>query len=128
MSRLLTFVLVLSATAAFAKPRIAVMPFSGPKADKVKAQVAKKLCATFTCVTPKKGSTSSVDAVVTGAVSKHGLELKVYTDEDSQPVSRSVSLSGAKLGKKALAVAPSLVKEALRESEGGGGGETGAQP
>ena len=126
MSRLLTLIIVLAASGAIAKPRIAVMGFTGPKASKVKVQVAKKLCATFTCVTPKKGSKLSVDAVVTGEVNKHSVELKVYTDPDTEPVSRFLTLGpGAKLSKKELVEAPSAVKEALKsaeseESEGGG--------
>jgi hypothetical protein len=117
MSRLLTLVIVLAATAAVAKPRIAVMPFSGPKAAKVKVQVQKKLCVQFTCVTPKKGTHLQVDAVVTGEVNKHSVELKVYTDPDSEPVSRFLTLGpGAKLGKKDLVEAPAAVKEALKSA------------
>src|SRR5262245_15695879 len=100
LSRLLTVMVVLAAGGAIAKPRIAVMQFEGPKASKVKAQVSKLLCSKFTCVTPSKGSkkAASVDAVVTGSVSGKELELKVYTDPDSDPVTRTISLgSGNKV-------------------------------
>src|SRR4051812_14405636 len=118
MSRLLTLVVLLCAGAALARPRIAVMPFSGPKASKVKAQVQKKLCAAFTCVTPKKGTHLSVDAVVTGEVSQKAVELKIYTDEETDPVTRTLAVgTGAKMGKKALAEAPLAVKEALKAVE-----------
>ncbi len=50
MSRLLTIAVLLTASVALAKPRIAVMPFTGPKAAKVKTQISKKLCAKYTCV------------------------------------------------------------------------------
>ena len=132
MSRLLTLIVVLAATGAIAKPRIAVVGFTGPKAAKVKLQVSKKLCATYTCVTPKKGSKLAVDAVVTGEVNKHSVELKVYTDPDSEPVSRFLTLGpGAKLAKKELLEAPAAVKEALKNAdsnESDGGGEVAAAP
>ena len=133
MSRLLTLIIVLAATGAIAKPRIAVMGFTGPKASKVKVQVAKKLCAAFTCVTPRKGAKLAVDAVVTGEVNKHSVELKVYTDPDSEPVSRFLTLGpGAKLSKKELVEAPMAVKEALKnadsDDETDGGGEMAAAP
>ena len=133
MSRLLTLIVVLAATGAIAKPRIAVMGFTGPKASKVKVQVSKKLCATFTCVSPKKGSKLAVDAVVTGEVNKHSVELKVYTDPDADPVSRFLTLGpGAKLSKTELVEAPAAVKEALKsvesDEESQGGGEVAAAP
>lgn len=134
MSRLLTLMVVLAAGGALAKPRIAVMTFTGPKAAKVRAQVSKKLCATFTCVTPKKGSQLSVDAVVTGEVGKRSVDLKVYTDEETAPSSRVLTVgAGAKLSKKALSEAPSAVNEALKlsatDDEVAGGSESaGAQP
>lgn len=108
------------------------MGFTGPKASKVKLQVSKKLCASYTCVTPKKGAKLAVDAVVTGEVNKHSVELKVYTDPDSEPVSRFLTLGpGAKLSKKELVEAPSAVKEALKSAEADddgtdGGGEVAA--
>ena len=132
MSRFLTIALVLSASVALAKPRIAVMPFTGPKASKVKLQVAKKLCARFTCVTPKKGHPTSVDAVVTGEVSKKEVELKVYIDEETAPTTVYMKVgAGGKMAAKVLAQAPAAVKDALAEvevdeSEDGGG--SGAQP
>lgn len=132
MSRLLTLAIVLAAATAIAKPRIAVMPFTGPKASKVKVQVAKKLCAKFTCITPKKGSPTSVDAVVVGSVTKKELELKVYIDEDSEPISVSLKFGpDGKLTKKALAQAPAAVKDALKDLEtdtGDEGGGSGAAP
>lgn len=132
MSRLLTLVVLLAATGALAKPRIAVMGFSGPKASKVKVQVAKKLCATFTCVKPKKGTKLAVDAVVTGEVSKHSVELKVYTDPDTEPTSRFLTLGpGARLSKQELVEAPAAVKEALKsvdEGEGESSGQVAAAP
>ncbi|GEM_PF-3204222 len=131
MSRILTLVVLLSASAALAKPRIALMPFKGPLASKVKLQVSKKLCARYTCVTPKKGTPASVDAVVVGTTTKKDVELKVYVDEDTEPVSLSLKLgAGGKLSPKVLALAPGAVKDALAnveadEDEGGG---SGAQP
>lgn len=131
MSRLLTLAVLLAAATAIAKPRIAVMPFTGPKASKVKLQVAKKLCAKFTCITPKKGSNAAVDAVVVGTVTKKEVELKVYIDEETEPVSLSLKVgAGGKLSKKALAQAPSVVDDALKDfeddpstaEEGGGAG------
>ena len=125
----MTLALVLTTTGVFARPRIAVMPFTGPKAAKVKAQVAKTLCASFTCVTPKKGSELTVDAVVTGAVGKRAVELKVYTDEETAPSSRSLALgAGAKLSKKSLAEAPGAVKEALKLAATEAEDASGAQP
>lgn len=132
MSRILTLAVLLAAATAIAKPRIAVMPFTGPKASKVKLQVAKKLCAKFTCITPKKGSPASVDAVVVGTVTKKEVELKVYIDEDTEPVSLSLKVgAGGKLSKKALALAPSVVKDALKDveedtDEDSGGGSGGS--
>ena len=136
MSRLLTLALVLAAATALAKPRIAVMPFTGPKASKVKLQVSKKLCAKFTCITPKKGSPPSVDAVVVGTVTKKEVELKVYVDEDTEPATLSLKLgAGGKISPKVLARAPSVVKDALANVEEDTGeeaedasGATGAQP
>ncbi len=131
MSRLFTLVLVLAAGAAVAKPRIAVMPFEGPKASKVKAQVSKLLCTKFTCVQPGKHKKTSVDAVVTGSVSGTELELKVYTDPDSDPVTRTLTLgSGGKLGKKAAPEMSSAVREAIKaadsDSDDAGGSEAAA--
>lgn len=132
MSRLLTLIVLLSASAALAKPRIAVMPFTGPLASKVKAQVSKKLCAKYTCITPRKGSPPSVDAVVVGTVTKKEVELKVYIDEDTEPVSLSLKLgAGGKMSPKVLAQAPSVVKDALKnveEDTGDESGMSGAQP
>lgn len=132
MSRLLTLVMVLAAGVALAKPKIAVTQFDGPKASKVKAQVSKLLCTKFTCVQPGKGSKkASVDAVVTGSISGKELELKVYTDPDSDPVTRTISLgSGAKVSKKAVPEMASAVKEAIKaadsddESDDAGGTQT----
>ena len=133
MSRLLTLAVLLLAATAIAKPRIAVMPFTGPKASKVKLQVSKKLCAKYTCVTPKKGTPASVDAVVVGTVTKKDVELKVYIDEDTEPVTLSLKVgAGGKMSPKMLAKAPSVVKDALRnvEEDTGDeeGGVSGAQP
>lgn len=131
MSRLLTLVMVLAAGVALAKPKIAVTQFDGPKASKVKAQVSKLLCTKFTCVQPGKGSKkASVDAVVTGSINGKELELKVYTDPDSDPVTRTISLgSGAKVSKKAVPEMASAVKEAIKaadsdESDDAGGTQT----
>ena len=134
MSRLLTLVVLLAASAAIAKPRIAVMAFKGPQASKVKLQVSKKLCAKFTCITPRKGSPASVDAVVVGTVTKKELELKVYIDEDTEPVTLSLKVgAGGKMSPKALAQAPSAVKDALKSadeesSDEDSGGGSGAAP
>lgn len=133
MSRLLTLAVLLLAATAIAKPRIAVMPFTGPKASKVKLQVSKKLCAKYTCVTPKKGTPASVDAVVVGTVTKKDVELKVYIDEDTEPVTLSLKVgAGGKMSPKMLAKAPSVVKDALQnvEEDTGDeeGGVSGAQP
>jgi hypothetical protein len=130
----LTLVMVLAAGAAIAKPRIAVMQFDGPKATKVKAQVSKLLCSKFTCVQPGKGSKkTSVDAVVTGSISGKELELKVYTDPDADPVTRTINLgSGAKVSKKAVPEMASAVKEAIKaagddeDASGTSGSETAA--
>ena len=79
---------------------------------------SKKLCSAFKCIKPKKGEQLSVDAVVTGEVSKKSVELKVYTDEETEPVSKTIALgAGAKIAKKALAQAPKAVKEALAALE-----------
>lgn len=132
MSRLLTIAVLLTASVALAKPRIAVMPFTGPKAAKVKTQISKKLCAKYTCVTPKKGHPTSVDAVVTGEVLKKEVEIKVYIDEDTAPTTTYLKLgAGGKMSPKVLAQAPAAVKDALADveiddSEDGGG--SGAQP
>ena len=133
MSRILTLAVLLAAATAIAKPRIAVMPFTGPKASKVKLQVSKKLCAKYTCVTPKKGTPASVDAVVVGTVTKKDVELKVYIDEDTEPVTLSLKVgAGGKMSAKVLAHAPSVVKDALKnvEEDTGDeeGGVSGAQP
>jgi hypothetical protein len=133
MSRLLTLAILLAAATAIAKPRIAVMPFTGPKASKVKLQVTKKLCAKYTCITPKKGTPASVDAVVVGTVTKKDVELKVYIDEDTEPVTLSLKLgAGGKINPRILAKAPSVVKDALAnvEEDTGDeeGGVSGAQP
>ncbi len=133
MSRLLTLAIFLAAATAIAKPRIAVMPFTGPKASKVKLQVSKKLCAKFTCITPKRGSPASVDAVVVGKVTRKEVELKVYVDEDIEPYTVSLKVgSGGKMTPKVLAQAPSVVKDALMSAEEDNGGDesgmTGAQP
>ncbi len=132
MSRLLTLSILLAASVALARPRIAVMPFTGPKASKVKLQVSKKLCAKFTCITPKKGSPASVDAVVVGTVTKKEVELKVYIDEDTEPVTLSLKLgAGGKMSPKVLAQAPAAVKDALKsagEETEDAGGVSGAQP
>ncbi len=120
MSRLLTLVLVLGAGAALAKPRIALMPFEGPKASKVKTQVSKMLCSKFTCVKPSKHNkkAASVDAVVVGSISGGELELKVYTDPDSDPVTRTLALSSSgKLSKKAAPEMSSAVKEAIKAAD-----------
>lgn len=121
----------MAAGVALAKPKIAVTQFDGPKASKVKAQVSKLLCTKFTCVQPGKGSKkASVDAVVTGSISGKELELKVYTDPDSDPVTRTISLgSGAKVSKKAVPEMASAVKEAIKaadsdESDDAGGTQT----
>ena len=106
----------------------------GPQASKVKLQVAKKLCAKFTCITPKKGSPASVDAVVVGTVTKKEVELKVYVDEDTEPITVSLKVgAGGKMSPKALAQAPSAVKDALKsaddgESDDDSGGGSGAAP
>lgn len=132
MSRILTLAVLLSAATVFAKPRIALMPFTGPQASKVKMQVSKKLCAKYTCVTPKKGSNpASVDAVVVGTVTKKDVELKVYVDEDTEPMTLSLKLgAGGKMSAKVLAKAPSVVKDALKdvEEDTEEGGVSGAQP
>ena len=133
MSRVLTLAVLLAAATALAKPRIAVMPFTGPKASKVKLQVAKKLCAKFTCVTPKKGSPASVDAVVVGTVTRKEVELKAYIDQDSEPVTLSLKVGASgKLSPKALAQAPSVVTDALKAAEedtsDDAAGVSGAQP
>ena len=132
MSRLLTLAIVLAATCAIAKPRIAVMKFTGPKASMVKLQVTKKLCAKFTCVTPKKGSPPSVDAVVVGTVTKKEVELKVYIDEDTEPAIFSLKVGvGGKMSLKVLALVLSVVKDALKnveEDTSDEGGGSGAQP
>lgn len=133
MSRVLTFAILLAAATAIAKPRIAVLPFSGPKANKVKLQISKKLCARFTCITPQKGSSKKVDAVVVGTVTKKDLQLKIYLDEDAAPVTVSMKVGpGGKLNAKALARAPSVVKKAIKsaqeEDSAVEGGARGAQP
>ncbi len=133
MSRLLTLVVLFAAATAVAKPRIAVMAFTGPKAVKVKLQVSKKLCAKYTCITPKKGSPPSVDAVVVGTVTAKEVELSVYIDEDTEPVTLSLKVgAGGKMSPRVLAQAPSVVKDALKNAEQAStedeGGGSGAQP
>ena len=118
MLRLLTTLLLLTAASAIAEPRIAVMPFSGPKSSVVKKQVVKKLCAKFTCVTPKKGSRLTVDAVVVGTVSGKEVELKVYVEQDTQPLTRFLKVGPTgKLSASALDGAPRAVKDALKDFE-----------
>lgn len=93
MLRALTVVCVLSAVPALASsPRINLQ-VPGKKATKVRAQLTKKLCRTFTCVTPKKGEPVQVDAVVYGEVSRGKLGLKVFTDPSEPDVSEQYGLA-----------------------------------
>jgi hypothetical protein len=87
---------VLCAVPALASsPRINLQ-VPGKKAAKVRAQLTKKLCREFTCVTPKKGDPVEVDAIVYAEVSRGKLGLKVFTEPSEPDV--SVQLGLAKKG------------------------------
>jgi len=87
---LTSFLLAVPALAS--SPRINLQ-VPGKKAAKVRAQLAKKLCREFTCVTPKKGAPVPVDAIVYGEVSRGKLGLKVFTDPSSPDVSEQYGLA-----------------------------------
>lgn len=91
MRRIVIAAALMWAGVAAAEARVAVLGFSGPKAELVRTQLTERLCQEAACVKPgKKGTDTQVDGVVTGKVVRNGkgltLELKVYTSEDQNPV------------------------------------------
>lgn len=85
-------VALLAVPAAASSPRINLQ-VPGKKAAKVRKQLTKTLCRTFTCVTPKKGEPVPVDAVVFAEVSRGRLGLKVFTDPSEPDVSEQFGLA-----------------------------------
>jgi hypothetical protein len=115
MFRLLAVAVCCTAAVAFAeKPRISLVEFKGPKAEKVKGQLAKKLCKTFKCVKPGDGEDVPVQAVVTGEVEKKGrLTVSVYFAEDQEPITREMKLKAGKVPAAGFKSVASAVREAV---------------
>ncbi|MEW5738590.1 MAG: hypothetical protein AB1938_06665 [Myxococcota bacterium] len=112
MIKALAVVCVLSAAPALASsPRINLQ-VPGKKAKKVRAQLTKTLCREFTCVTPKKGESVPVDAIVYAEVTKKKVGLKVFTDPSEPEVSEQYGL--AKKG----TLAPSQLTKVLAAVSG----------
>ena len=114
MVRALTIAAVLVAGVAFAEPaRISIQHFKGAKASAVQSQLVKRLCKSFTCVKPGDGEDVSVDAVVVGQVKGSKLSLRVYFDEDENPVTAKLALKKGKLKAGAMNDADAAVRQAV---------------
>lgn len=115
MMRALSIAVVLLSSIAFAEPaRIAIQPFKGAKAAKVQSQLKKKLCKSFTCVTPgQEGDDVEVDAVVVGQVKGNKLNISVYYDEDENPVTARLALKKGKLNASGVNGADKAVRQAV---------------
>ena len=114
MLRALSIAVLFLSSVAFADPaKIAIQPFKGAKADKVRAQLTKRLCKSFTCVTPGQGEDVEVDAVVVGQVKGNKLSISVYYDEDENPVTARLAIKKGKLNAGAMNGADKAIRRAV---------------
>jgi hypothetical protein len=116
MTRLVLLVTCLCASAALAERSRINLQVQGKQSARVAAQLKKKLCASYECVTPHKGENVKVDAVVYGAVSGKKLELKVFTDTSEPDVTKKYGLvEQGELPAKQLVAVLSAVDGVLKE-------------
>ena len=116
MNRMLLFVTCLSASVALADRSRINVQVQGKQSARVAAQLKKKLCASYECVTPKKGENVKVDAVVYGAVTGKNLELKVFTSSQEPDVTQKFGLvKKNKLTPKSLVAVLSAVDGVVKE-------------
>jgi hypothetical protein len=116
MTRPLLIVTCLFASAAFAERSRINVQVLGKQSARVAAQLKKKLCASYECVTPKKGENVKVDAVVYGAVNGKNLELKVFTSSQEPDVTQKFGLvKKGELAPKTLVAVLSAVDGVVKE-------------
>ncbi|GMU60298.1 MAG: hypothetical protein AMXMBFR34_20610 [Myxococcaceae bacterium] len=103
MIKALAVVCVLCAAPALASSARINLQVPGKQAKKVRVQLTKTLCREFTCVSPKKGESVPVDAIVYAEVSRKRVGLKVFTDPSAPDVSETFGLAKkGTLGSKQL--------------------------